>query len=172
MLTEGEVYVTIKSTLEREKWINIGGEPPDGTNKLIRVELKDTEHKGKGSKGSKKIDLISFKNGFFLLNELKAKYSYSDVKKLREITESEKWRKAFIKALNEKKILSRYSLKINFNDYTAKSDYLIKAITYSSGNVIPPDFVVFKVTNKGTEIHFGRDIDQNIKELFIESFEI
>src|SRR3989344_1915664 len=90
MVSETQIYLTLKKYLPEKGWILVGGEPPDGTNSMPRIELKDDTHLVKGSKGSKKIDLLFFKEGYFLLLELKEMYNFSDVKKLiRAIAYSE-----------------------------------------------------------------------------------
>ena len=167
MIREDEIYVRIKQFLTSKGWIVIGGEPPNGTNNIPRIELKDMETKEKGSKGSKKIDLVFFKDGYFLLNELKSIFNQKDVNKLNEITQNEKWRKSFINALYEKKIFKWNNIKINPEDYIKSNAYLIKSISYSIGSKIPNDFVVFVVDKEKITIKFGLNINNIIKSLFI-----
>ena len=47
--------------------------PPHGTDHIV-FEMHDSDYVGKGSKGSKKIDLLAYKKHYFLLIELKGKY--------------------------------------------------------------------------------------------------
>jgi hypothetical protein len=166
MVSETEIYLKLKKGLPERGWILIGGEPPDGTNSMPRIELKDSSNLSKGSKGSKKIDLVFFKNGFFLLLELKENYDYSDVKKLNEIVQEEKWRKAFMTALKEKRALELKSISINQQVYIQPNDLLIKAIAYSEGDVRHEDFVTFIIDKSGTNLHFGSSISENVRQLF------
>jgi len=166
MVSETEIYLKLKKELHKKGWILIGGEPPDGTNSMPRIELKDSSNISKGSKGSKKIDLVFFKGGFFLLLELKEEYDYSDVKKLNEIVQDEKWRKAFIIALKEKKALELKNISIDQQNYIHSNNLLIKAIAYSEGTAKHDDFVTFIVDKFGTNLHFGSGISENIKQLF------
>ena len=166
MVSETEIYLKLKKELPERGWILIGGEPPDGTNSMPRIELKDYSNLSKGSKGSKKIDLVFFKNGFFLLLELKEKYDYSDVKKLNEIVQKEKWRKAFMIALKEKRALELKNISISQQNYIQSNDLLIKAIAYSEGKAKHDDFVTFVIDKSRTNLHFGSNISENIRELF------
>lgn len=166
MVSETEIYLKLKKELPKRGWILIGGEPPDGTNSMPRIELKDYSNLSKGSKGSKKIDLVFFKNGFFLLLELKEKYDYSDVKKLNEIVQEEKWRKAFMIALKEKRALELKNISISQQNYIQSNDLLIKAIAYSEGKAKHDGFVTFVIDKSGTNLHFGSNISENIRELF------
>lgn len=167
MISESEIYIRMKEFLSKKyNWVTLGGEPPDGTNTVPRIELKDVETKEKGSRGSKKIDLVFFKEGYFLLNELKSIFNQSDVNKLNEIVGDEKWRRAFIKALDEKRILEMNQIKINPDDYINSKRFLIKSITFSEGYKIPDEFVVFFVKEDGIEIRFGSGISDDVKKLF------
>src|SRR3989338_2654144 len=166
MVSETEIYLKLKRELPKKGWILIGGEPPDGTNSMPRIELKDYSNISKGSKGSKKIDLVFFKGGFFLLLELKEEYDYSDVKKLNEIAQDEKWRNAFITALKEKKALELKNISIDQQNYIHSNNLLIKAIAYSEGTAKHDDFVTFIVDKFGINLHFGSGISENIKQLF------
>ena len=166
MVSETEIYLKLKKELPKKGWILIGGEPPDGTNSMPRIELKDYSNISKGSKGSKKIDLVFFKGGFFLLLELKEEYDYSDVKKLNEIVQDEKWRKAFITALKEKKALELKNISIDQQNYIHSNNLLIKAIAYSEGTAKHDDFVTFIVDKFGINLYFGSGISENIKQLF------
>ena len=131
MLEENQIYQKLKSFLLEKNWKVLGGEPPGGTDHLPVIEIKDSTNKEKGSKGSKKIDLIAFKAPFFLLLELKKSFANSDVIKLDEITQSNEWRKAFLDALNEKRVLDKNEIKLETSQYLSSSNFFIKAIGYN-----------------------------------------
>src|SRR6266496_6729349 len=82
---ENVVYQKLKKYLQEQNWIILGGEPPGGTNHILVIEVRDSLNFEKGSKGSKKIDLVAYTSPFFLLLELKNSYSYSDIHKLNEL---------------------------------------------------------------------------------------
>jgi|SRR3989338_4651262 len=166
MVSETQIYLTLKKYLPEKGWILVGGEPPDGTNSMPRIELKDDTHLAKGSKGSKKIDLLFFKAGYFLLLELKEKYNFSDVKKLNEIVEKEKWRNAFILALKEKRALELKKIRIDEQEYILSNKKLIRAIAYSEGKSNHAEFVTFVIDESGIKLSYGDNIRQEIKQLF------
>ena len=166
MVSETQIYLVLKKYLPEKGWILIGGEPPDGTNSMPRIELKDDTHLVKGSKGSKKIDLLFFKEGYFLLLELKEMYNFSDVKKLNEIVETEKWRNAFILALKEKRALELKEIRIDEQEYILSNKKLIRAIAYSEGTSNHAEFVTFVIGKSGIKLIYGDNIRQEIKHLF------
>ncbi len=79
MIEENLIYQILKKYLREQNWIILGGEPPGGTIHIPIIEVRDPLNFKKGSKGSKKIDLVAFKSSFFLLLELKPSYSYYDI---------------------------------------------------------------------------------------------
>ena len=166
MVSETKIYLALKKFLPEKGWILIGGEPPDGTNSMPRIELKDETNISKGSKGSKKIDLLFYKEGYFLLLELKEKYNFSDVKKLNEIRENEKWRNAFMKALEEKRALELKNITIDEEKYIQSTQFLIKSIAYSEGKSLLEDFVTLVINEEGIKMNFGSKIPDHIKQLF------
>ncbi len=166
MVTETQIYLFLKRFLPEKNWILVGGEPPDGTNSMPRIELKDERNLSKGSKGSKKIDLLFFKEGYFLLLELKEKYNASDVEKLNEIVHSEMWRKALIKALKEKKALENKGINIEESNYILSDRFIIKSIAYSEGKALPEGFITFVLNENGIKLYFGSKIPESIRELF------
>jgi len=167
LVDENRVYQLSKEYLLERNWLILGGEPPGGTDHLPVIEIKDPTYLGKGSKGSKKIDLIGFKNEFFLLLELKEQFSKTDIEKLNEIVESKKWRKAFINALEDKKIIAKNKLEISTSQYIDSRDFLIKSLGFNdSDKVGPDDFITFHVSNNKINPSFGKSIDEKIKKLF------
>src|SRR5438093_2911696 len=99
MSEEDVVYQKLKKYLQKQDWIILGGEPPGGSNHIPIIEVRDSLNLEKGSKGSKKIDLVAFKSSFFLLLELKRSYSYSDISKLNAMIKHPSGREAFLNAL-------------------------------------------------------------------------
>lgn len=166
MVSETQIYLNLRKYLPERGWVLVGGDPPDGTNSIPRIELKEETHTAKGSKGSKKIDLLFFKQGYFLLLELKGKYNISDVKKLNEIVDTEKWRKAFILALKEKRALELKNIKINEQEYILSGKKLIRAIAYSEGKSNHAEFVTFVINDGEVKLNFGDDVNQEIRQLF------
>lgn len=165
MLSEGEIYVVIKEWLKIQGWSIIGGEPPGGTNVIPRIEIKDPQYTGRGSKGSKKIDLVGFKKGYFLLTEIKPRRSSSDAIKLREIVSRKELRAAFIRALVEKRALPSSALETE--KYAESSEFLSKSQAFS-GPIVPPpdDFIFFIVSGSSVKPRFGPSVSDDIRSLF------
>jgi len=90
-LKEPEIYLLAKRLLKKNDWEIIGGEPPDGTDNIPRIEIHDPNNKNKGSGGSKKIDLIAFKDEKLLLLELKTYFDATDILKLDDIVSKKDW---------------------------------------------------------------------------------
>ena len=163
MLTEEEIYIKMKKHLKNLGWTLLGGEPPGGTDFELRViEMKGSDTGS--SLGSKKIDLIGFKDNFFLLLELKKVYAESDIDKLNEICDSEIWRREFLHALEQK---HRLPPNLQTENYTVNDDLLIKALGFNDTRKTgPEDFITFLVSDNDIQAHFGADIPQTIRDLF------
>lgn len=168
MLDESEVYLAIKQWLRKKNWLVVGGEPPGGTNDIPVIEIKDVTHAKKGSKGSRKIDLVAFRNGYFLFIECKPSFSQSDINKLNEVVSEKKWRIAFIRALIEKRIDQRLLLTSEeLFRYADNLQLLIKAVAFSQSNKKgPEDFITLWVTRKDVIPYFGWKVSSVVKELF------
>jgi hypothetical protein len=165
MLDEGLLYVRVKEWLQQQDWLVVGGEPPGGTDTIPRIEIKDPGKSEKGSRGSKKVDLIGFKGGYFLLVEIKPRYSLSDSEKLEEIVAKRELRVAFVTALSEKRALPAEALATD--NYTAGSKYLLKAQAFNMSIKSPEyDFIFLIVSNSEVKPRFGPLIGQDVRTLF------
>ncbi|MEM0287011.1 MAG: hypothetical protein QXG05_02400 [Nitrososphaerota archaeon] len=168
MLNENQVYLALKQWLHKEGWLVVGGEPPGGTNDIPVVEMKNATHTMKGSKGSRKIDLVAFRDGYFLLIECKPSFSKSDVDKLNEVVSQKKWRAAFVRAVTEKRIAQRLLLTSkDLARYVDQPQLLIKAVGFSqSTKKGPEDFITLCLTRENVIPYFGRKIPDVIRKLF------
>jgi hypothetical protein len=168
MLEETEIYVRMKGWLHNNHWKIIGGEPPGGTNDIPVIELKNPLYLKKGSKGSKKIDLIAFKQGYFLFLELKPVFSYQDIKKLNEVCGEKKWRISFMKALVERKIHEELNIRPEIEaNYVDSDEYYVKAVGFNdTGKLGPHDFVTFLVSENEVRVVFGNKLKNEIRQLF------
>ena len=165
MLSEGQIYVRLRNWLPQKRWSVLGGEPPDGTNVIPRIEIKDPRYAGKGSKGSKKVDIVAYKQGYFLLTEIKPSYSYYDTKKLKDIVKDHIRRAAFIRAMKEKRVFPADALPKE--KYVRSSKYLVKAQAFSGVTKSPPaDFVFFLVSPSSIVPIFGASLSHNLRSLF------
>lgn len=163
-LSESEIYIRAKTILVENGWTLLGGEPPDGTDNLPRIELKNPHYSGKGSKGSKKVDLIAIKSDRILLLELKRFYSESDIKKLNEIFSDEEWRIALDTALESKKVFQRVGVK-DVPCFGNNKDLIIRAVGLSKEHIIPNDFLLIIVQKDKYRVRVG-DLCKIDKEFF------
>lgn len=168
ILDETEIYLLMKRWLKDNGWIVLGGEPPGGTNDIPLIELKDIDYTKKGSKGSKKIDVVGHKQGYFLLLELKALFSYSDIKKLNQITGETKWRAAFIRALKERSIFNDLQIQPEMeSEYIATSKYYVKSVGFNyTGKTGPEDFLTFLLSDNKVKMIIGKRVKIEVKRLF------
>ncbi len=168
-MSEDAVYQKLKEYLKQQNWIILGGEPPGGTNHIPVIEVRNSLNLDKGSKGSKKIDLVAFKSSFFLLLELKYSYSYSDVSKLNELIKYPSGREAFLNSLLAKGLLKSNNIRIDYQQYIMSSHYLIKSVGYNASNKLAPeDFITFLVYETFVKPSFGREISDQVKTLFMD----
>ncbi len=83
---EDFVFLSVKTYLSNRGWQILGGEPPDGTNDIIRIAIRPRVGRGRlHSLGAQKVDLISRKGSIILLTEVKPEFSDSDRRKLDKI---------------------------------------------------------------------------------------
>ena len=132
-INESHIYFQTKQILNSLGWSPIAGEPSGGSDELPRVEIRNPMNSRKGSRGSYKIDLISTKDDFILLTEVKVNFDQSDVNKLNEITT--------IKLPDLKNaLLERLGIDISHRK-------IIKSLALNKfkENSIPKDFVCFDI---------------------------
>ncbi len=166
-ISESIIYVRTKKILNENFWKILGGEPPGGTGIIPRIELKDPTYLGKGSKGSKKIDLIAIKADKILLIELKRSFSYSDILKLNQIVNQKIWRKALMEALLNKRAFKR--VKINkIPDFINNKKLLIKSIGLSQYHNFPDDFNLLIIKKDSYDIKIGKNCSIS-KEFFTKA---
>ena len=162
----------MKEYLSKLEWTIVAGDPPHGTDHIPVFEMHDSDYVGKGSKGSKKIDLLAYKKKYFLLIELKGKYAQSDIKKLDELISNEKWRYSFVNELKSKKIITKIDSDLDIDMYIKSTKFLIKAIGYNYvQKPTPNEFLTFYFHNAVDSmptITFGNNFSKNdeIVQLF------
>lgn len=110
LLTESEVYVGAKAFLQRTGWVILGGQPPDGSNHLPVVEIKEPSRTKLGSQGAYKPDLLAIRHSILLIVECKPDHSETDAAKLREILADEQRIRVLFKEIEQRRLLSRRGL--------------------------------------------------------------
>lgn len=143
VLSESEIYVYSKRFLRNCGWTLIGGEPPGGSNGLPRVEAKHPEVTTKGSQGSKKVDLIAYRDGHVLLLELKSTFDRDDIRKLDEMVEEQRWRRSLLYACEERNALSRAGVTDQgLPQRILSGEALVKGIGVGRAHAVPSEYVL------------------------------
>ena len=113
-MNEEEVYLGTKNWFKKNGFIPIAGQPPNGSDSIPKIEIKNGFHKEKGSRGSFTPDLLCISKSYFFIIECKPKHSGKDKEKLIEIINSSNRRKLLYKDLLERKIFQKRNLVENF----------------------------------------------------------
>lgn len=143
VLSESEIYVYSKRFLRNSAWTLIGGEPPGGSDGLPRVEAKHPEVDVKGSEGSKKVDIIAYRNGHVLLLELKSTFDRGDVVKLDELVGERRWRRSLLEACEERNALSRAGIADQtLPQRILSGEALVKGIGIGRRHRTPEEYVL------------------------------
>ena len=150
IIDENIVYYFCKKILKKSGIYVFAGEPPGGSDELHRVELKNPFNPSKGSKGSRKFDLIAYHKSTFLLIELKDSYKKhdEDIEKLRDTLDDDLWLKSLWESINERKlfgngVIPKYSLN---NFLKQKEDLFQLCLGSGPSSYIPPEnFVYFEI---------------------------
>ncbi len=161
---EDQVYYWTKTILRRVGVNVFGGEPPGGTNDLHRIELKASRSGPKGSKGSRKFDLIAYHMDRYLLIELKDDYSKlgSDIEKLTDTVTSAAWAGAMWDNLSERGLLGAALPAMDRHSFVAnRSNLLVKCLGAPESNATPPDdFLLFEARERALRVRASRFHDQ------------
>jgi hypothetical protein len=143
VLSESEIYVYSKRFLRNCGWKLVGGEPPGGSNALPRVEAKHPEREGKGSEGSKKVDVIAYRDGNLLLLELKSTFDERDVMKLNELVSERRWRQSLLEACTERNALDRANVQdSDLSQRILSGEALVRGIGLGRYHEVPREYVL------------------------------
>ena len=113
-MNEEEVYLGTKNWFKKNGFIPIAGQPPNGSDSIPKIEIKNSFYKQKGSKGSFTPDLLCISKSYFFIIECKPKHSEKDKEKLIEIINSSSRRKELYKDLLDRKIFQKRNLFENY----------------------------------------------------------
>lgn len=159
VLSESEIYVYSKRFLRNSGWSLVGGEPPGGSDGLPRVEAKHPEKETKGSGGSKKVDIIAYREGYLLLLELKSTFDRNDVRKLDELVGEHRWRQSLLEACEERNALSRAGITDpRLPSRILSGEALVKGIGIGRYHRVPREYLLL-VAQSPTDfnVEAGRD---------------
>lgn len=113
-MNEEVVYIGTKNWFKKNGFIPIAGQPPNGSDSIPKIEIKNSFYKEKGSKGSFTPDLLCISKSYFFIIECKPQHSEKDKEKLIEIINSFSRRKVLYEDLLERKIFQKRNLIDNF----------------------------------------------------------
>ena len=150
MSLETKLYIALKRHLRAREWLLIGGQPPNGTDHLPVLEIKDVNMVSKGSRDSFKPDLVAYKPGKIVIFEIKPKFSASDFEKLQNIENDFSRQASFWEELESRRISDDKGVLLK--DLKLETD-LIFALAYESPHV-PVSTVWSYVQQQGTFIEF------------------
>jgi hypothetical protein len=139
--SETEVFLACKRFLETHRWTILGGEAPGGSAHVPRIEIHHPSVTTRGSGGSRKVDLIAYRDGIILLLELKPSYDRADVLKLDALVRFPSWRYALVTALDQRRIFERYDLAEGLRKDILNGTALVPAIGLSTESSNVPDVV-------------------------------
>lgn len=143
VLSESELYVYSKRFLRSRGWTLVGGEPPGGSDGLPRVEAKHPEKTVKGSAGSKKVDVIAYREGSLLLLELKSTFDARDVEKLDELVGEPRWRRSLLDACEERNAFERAGVvDASLPERIRSGDALVKGIGLGRHHAVPDEYAL------------------------------
>ena len=87
-MREDQVYFHTKKWFTENDYILIGGQPPNGSDRIPVIEIKTSANTEKGSKAVYKPDLLVATNTVFIVIECKPLFSLTDIEKLTEVATS------------------------------------------------------------------------------------
>lgn len=159
VLSESEIYVYSKRFLRSHGWTLVGGEPPGGSDGLPRIEAKHPEKEVKGSAGSKKVDIIAYRDGRLLLLELKSAFDRRDIAKLDELVGERRWRRSFLNACLERNAFARAGIDgDSLPDRVLSGDALVKGIGLGRFHDVPSEYALLVLeSSTEVEVRVGAD---------------
>lgn len=151
-LNETQVFILVKSFLLNNGWQVLGGQPPSGTDLLPVIEIRDPAHKGKGSKGSYKPDLVAWKDSKLAIIELKPSFNQPDRAKVNEVLTSPERTKSLWESLIQRNITLG-----NFGQISdvQSSSKVVGGLGYGGTKVEHPELWRFFVKDGNVEVTPG-----------------
>ena len=151
-LNETEVFILVRSFLLANEWQVIGGQPPSGTDHLPVIEIRDPMHKGKGSKGSYKPDLIAWHESKLAIIELKPSFNQPDREKVNEVLNSPERTKSLWESLIQRNIALG---KFGSISEVRSSSRVVGGLGYGGNKVEHPELWRFFVKDQKVEVTPG-----------------
>jgi len=139
-MREDEIYIATKKWFKSYHFEIIGGQPPNGSDNIPVIEIKDRFIKEKGSKGAYKPDLIVINENCLVIVECKPTDSKTDEEKLLKVMNSEIRKKLLFDELMKRGMVEKYKDIKYFNSYEAFKDKLRYCLSHN-GSVRKMNYV-------------------------------
>ena len=159
MVDEDTVWYYTKERLNSGNFRIIGGEPPGGSSPYPRIELREPGNTSKGSRGSRKFDLYILHDGCIILCEAKdsAAKVEKDIEKLNDTIDSPEWAGALWDALEQRRLVNRYTLASRQKFIENRFNLLRKALAIPPTSFYDPpsDFILLETDESRTSVRAG-----------------
>tara|TARA_B110000444_G_C18810630_1_gene582388 strand:- start:245 stop:736 length:492 start_codon:yes stop_codon:yes gene_type:complete len=117
-MNEDEIYLKTKFWFKKKSFQIIAGQPPNGTDSVPVIEIKDVNNLSKGSKGSYKPDLVAVSDLYLVIIECKPDYNSDDEKKLLIIKNDIERKKMLYEELRQRNLFYMNGKKLKFADFS------------------------------------------------------
>ena len=160
-MNEEEVYIGTKNWFKKNGFIPIAGQPPNGSDSIPKIEIKNSFNKEKGSKGSFTPDLLCISKSYFFIIECKPKHSDKDKEKLIEIINSFSRRKVLYKDLLERKIFQKRNLMENFLSLDQFNKKIRYVLSHNGDPKLMDNIITLTIQSRSGEGIIHQPINKN-----------
>ena len=122
-MNEDQIYISSKIWFKNNNFIILAGQPPNGSDHIPVIEIKESSNIDKGSRGSYKPDLVVQKNNSIIVVECKPRFDKNDQEKLSNIIYSEDRKKELFKELVQRKLINKDKEQLNYNNFISNLRY-------------------------------------------------
>ncbi len=122
-MNEDQIYISSKIWFKKNNFIILAGQPPNGSDHIPVIEIKESSNIDKGSRGSYKPDLVVQKNNSIIVVECKPRFDKNDQEKLSNIIYSEDRKKELFKELVQRKLINKDKEQLNYNNFISNLRY-------------------------------------------------
>ncbi len=160
-MTEEEVYLGTKYWFKKNGFIPIAGQPPNGSDSIPKIEIKNNLYKDKGSRGSFIPDLLCISKSYLLIVECKPTHSEKDKDKLIEIINSFSRRKELYEDLLERKIFQKRKLMNNFLSLEQFNRKIRYVLSHNGSPKVMEKIITLTIQSRSGEGMIYQPIDEN-----------
>tara|TARA_B100001121_G_scaffold303499_1_gene317535 strand:- start:498 stop:986 length:489 start_codon:yes stop_codon:yes gene_type:complete len=122
-MNEDQIYISSKKWFKKNNFLILAGQPPNGSDHIPVIEIKESLNIDKGSKGSYKPDLVIQKNNSIVIVECKPIFDKNDHNKLSNVINSDDRKKVFFNELVQRKLINKSIQNISYDDFATNLRY-------------------------------------------------